>query len=124
MIDYVYGGEFVNVTSNKGATPYISHNTNPMQGAVTYDLASQNMKVYDGNCWQPVGGGSAMVTLTPTAISILKWSEKKMIEEQELQELCDSNPAIKDIVSNMNISMAEYRDKIDMIKILIKEEKV
>jgi len=122
MIDYVVGGEFMNVTSSKGAVPYLSHNPNPMTGAVSYDSSSQNMKVFDGNSWQTVGGGSAVVNLTPNAIAILRWAEKKMFEEQELNALCESSPAIKDIVHEMRTTMDNYINKIEMVKALIQKE--
>lgn len=126
MIDYVVGGEYLNVTSNRGAQPYISMSSSqPMVGALAYDHSSQNMKVYDGNGWQMIGGGSATVNLNQNAIAILKWAEKKMFEEQELQALCNSNPTIKDIVSEMRTTMDNYINKIEMVKALIqKEEKV
>lgn len=122
MIDHIVGGEFMNVTSHKGATPYISQTNIPMVGAVSYDSASQHIKVYDGHVWQTVGGGSAIVSLTPNAIATLKWAEKKMLEEQELNALCDKHPAIKDLVGQMKTSMDNYIHKIEMIKTLLKEE--
>jgi hypothetical protein len=121
MIDYVVGGEFMNVTSSKGATTYISSSSSPMR----YDSHSQSMKVFDGHNWITIGGGSATVNLTPNAIAILKWAEKKMFEEQELQALCNRNPTIKDIVSEMRTTMDNYINKIEMVRALIqKEEKV
>ena len=123
MIDYIVGGEYLNVTSNKGATPYTNmSSTQPMIGALAYDHGSGSMKVYDGNNWQIIGGGSATVNLSANAISVLKWAEKKMFEEQELNALCDKHPAIKDIVNEMRTSMDNYINKIEMIKILIQEE--
>jgi uncharacterized spore protein YtfJ len=123
MIDYIVGGEYLNVTSNKGAQPYISMGTGqPMVGAMAYDHSSHNMKVYDGNNWQTIGGGSAVVNLTPNAITILKWAEKKMFEEQELQALCEKHPAIKDLVSEMRTTMDNYINKIEMVKALIQKE--
>lgn len=123
MIDYVVGGEYLNVTSNKGAQPYINMgSTQPMMGALTYDYNSQSMKVYDGNGWMTVGGGSATVNLNQNAIAILKWAEKKMFEEQELNALCDKHPAIKDLVNEMRTSMDNYINKIEMVKTLIQEE--
>lgn len=126
MIDYIVGGEYLNVTSNRGAQPYINMSSSqPMVGALSYDHNSHNMKVYDGNGWQTIGGGSATVNLNQNAIAILKWAEKKMFEEQELQALCNSNPTIKDIVSEMRTTMDNYINKIEMVKALIqKEEKV
>lgn len=123
MIDYVIGGEYLNVTSHKGAQPYISPSSGqPMVGALAYDHNSSSMKVYDGNSWQTIGGGSATVNLSGNAIAILKWAEKKMFEEQELNSLCEKHPAIKDVVNEMRTSMDNYINKIEMIKTLIQEE--
>lgn len=122
MIDYVYGGEFLNVTSSKGATPYMNPNLNPMTGALSYDSSIQSMRVFDGSMWQTVGGGSAMVNLSPDAISILKWAKEKMMQEQELQSLCNSSPAIKDLVNEMRTNMDNYINKIEMVKALLQKE--
>jgi len=123
MIDYVIGGEYLNVISNKGAQPYINKTSGqPMIGALSYDPGSQQMKVYDGNSWMTIGGGQATVNLSPNAISILKWAENKMQEEYELQRLAESNPTIKDLVDQMNNTVLDYQRKIAMVKILIKEE--
>lgn len=123
MIDYVIGGEYLNVTSNKGAQPYISMATGqPMVGALAFDHSSQSLKVYDGSGWQIIGGGSATVNMSPNAIAILKWAENKMQEELELQRLAETNPTIKDLVDQMNSTVLDYQRKIAMVKILIKEE--
>ena len=123
MIDYVIGGEYLNVVSNKGATPYINmSSTQPMTGSVSYDPNSQSMKVYDGNGWMTIGGGQATVNLSHNAISILKWAEKKMQEEAELKQLAETNPTIKDLVEQMNSSVIDYQHKIAMVKTLMKEE--
>lgn len=121
MIDYVIGGEYLNVVSNKGATPYINQ-TQPITGMVSYDGSSQSMKVFDGSSWQTVGGGQATVNLAPNAIAILKWAEQKMFEEQELLALCEKHPSIKDLVFQMRSSIDNYINKIEMVKTLIQEE--
>lgn len=121
MIDYVYGGEFMSVTSNKGATPYIN-TSNPITGMVSYDGSSQSMKVFDGNNWQTIGGGSAMVNLSPDAIETLKWANEKMQEERLLKALAAENATIKDLVDEMNASVETYKHKIEMVKSLIQKE--
>ena len=117
MIDYVYGGEYLNVTSSKGANPYIN-TTNPVTGMLAYDSSSQTMKVYDGNSFQTIGGGSAQVNLTPNAISILKWAEQKMLEEAERNKLAETTPAIKDLMNQIK----EKEEQIRIVQTLIKEE--
>lgn len=121
MIDYVYGGEFMSVTSNKGVTPYIN-TSNPITGMVSYDGSSQSMKVFDGNNWQTIGGGSAMVNLSPDAIETLKWAKEKMQEERLLNALAAENATIKDLVDEMNASVETYKHKIEMVKSLIQKE--
>jgi hypothetical protein len=115
MIDYVTGGEFMVVTSNKGAIPYIN-TSNPITGMVAYDNSMQSLRVYDGSGWQTIGGGSATVNLTTNAVSILKWAEKKMAEEQEYENLAKSNATIKSLVDEMN----KYKNQIEMVKVLLK----
>jgi hypothetical protein len=119
MIDYVVGGEYLNVTSNKGAQPYINmSSTQPMIGALSYDHNSQQMKVYDGNGWMTIGGGSATVNLSANAISILKWAEKKMFEEYERERLAETNPTIKDLIDQIK----QKEEQIKVVQTLIKEE--
>ena len=119
MIDYVVGGEYLNVTSNKGAQPWINmSSTQPMIGMLSYDNSSQQMKVYDGNSWMTIGGGSATVNLNPNAISILKWAEKKMQEEYELKALAEKHPAINDLVNQIK----EKEEQLKVVQTLLKEE--
>jgi hypothetical protein len=116
MIDYVIGGEYLNVTSNKGAQPYINMSSSqPMIGALSYDHNSQQMKVYDGNGWMTIGGGSATVNLNPNAISALQWVERKMREEQERNRLAETNPAIKDLLDQIK----EKEEQLKMVMTLI-----
>ena len=119
MIDYIVGGEYLNVTSNKGSQPWINMSgTQPMIGAMSYDQNSQSMKVYDGNVWQTIGGGSATVNLNPNAISILKWAEQKMNEERELKALAEKHPSIKDLVNQIK----EKEEQLKVVQTLLKEE--
>lgn len=111
------GGEYLSVTSSKGAQPYINKGSGqPMIGAMSYDSNSQSMKVYDGSTWMSVGGGSATINLNGNAISILKWAERKMQEEFELEKLAETNPAIKDLLNQIK----EKEDQIKMVATLLK----
>lgn len=121
MIDYVYGGEYLIVNSNKGYTPTVN-TYQPITGMVAYDGTNQTMKIFDGNSWQQVGGGTANINLTPSAITALKWAERKMQEEYALQALAESNPTIKDLVDQMNTSIADYQHKIAMVKSLLQSD--
>ena len=116
MIDYVVGGEYLNVTSHKGAIPYVNMSgTNPMIGVLAFDAGSQSMKVFDGNNWLTVGGGSANINLTPNAVSILKWAEGKMMEDMRLKALAEKHPAINDLLNQIK----EKEDQIKMVQTLL-----
>ncbi len=119
MIDYVVGGEYLNVTSNKGAQPYINMSSSQaMVGALSYDPSIGQMKVYDGNSWMSLGGGSATVNMSPNAISILKWAEKKMLEEAERERLAETNPTIRDMMDQIK----QKEEQLSIVLTLIKEE--
>jgi hypothetical protein len=119
MIDYIVGGEYLNVTSNKGAMPYINMSSSQlMVGALSFDYNSQSMKVYDGNSWMTIGGGSATVNLNQNAIGILKWAEQKMLEEQELKALAETNPAVRDLMDQIK----QKEEQLKIVQTLIKEE--
>lgn len=117
MIDHVYGGEFLAVTSSKGSTPFIN-NSNPITGTVAYDSNSQTLKVYDGNSFLTLGGGVANIHLTQNAISILKWAEQKMLEEAERNKLAETTPAIKDLMDQIK----EKEEQVRIVQTLLKEE--
>jgi len=114
MIDYVHGGEYLNITSHVGSNPHINPGQ-PITGMVSYDSISKTLKVYDGSSFQTLGGGSASVNLTPNAVGILKWAEKKMLEEAERNRLAETNPAIKDLISQIK----QKEEQIDMIQTLL-----
>jgi hypothetical protein len=116
MIDYITGGEYLNVTSSNGSKPYINKSSGqPMIGTVNYD-PSIGMRVYDGNNWMTFGGGSATVNLTPNAISILKWAEKKMFEETEREHLAKTNPVVKNLLDQIKLK----EDQLKMVETLLK----
>ena len=101
MIDHVYGGShYLTVTSNSGTTPYIN-TSQPMTGMMRFNGSSSAMEVYDGNGWQRVGGGSAMVDLSPQAQLILQWAEKKMADELAYKELAKKSNAVKIALDNI-----------------------
>jgi hypothetical protein len=89
-----------------------------MIGALSYDHNSSLMKVYDGNVWQTIGGGSATVNLNANAIAILKWAEKKMFEEAERERLAETNPTIKDLLEQLK----QKEEQLSIVQTLIKEE--
>ena len=117
MIDSAVGGKYMVVAGGRGFSPNVPANMCPAQGSLSTDSYG-NMKIYDGHAWQSFGGGVMSIDLGANAVNILDWAQKKMAEEQELAMLVSTNPTIKSIVDEMN----KYKNQIEMIKILMKEE--
>jgi len=115
MISNVTGGEYLLVSSYPGSSPYIN-NTQPLTGMMRYH--NNSLQTYDGSTWMTVGGGSATISLTTDAVSILNWAKQKMLEEREMTKLAETNPTIGDLVRQRN----NIEDQIKMVSILLKKE--
>ena len=116
MIDSVLGGSaYINVASYSGSTYVNGYAGQQGVGNMRYNTSSQKTEVYDGNNWVTLNTGSATVSLTPQAVSILNWAEKKMIEEQLLEKQAQEHPAIKDLVDQIK----EKQEQIKMVQTLL-----
>jgi hypothetical protein len=78
-------------------------------GMVRYNNSSASLEVYDGNAWLTLSG-SADVGLTPEAQATLDWAYKKMKEDEQLEELMNKHPGLKDL-----------HEKFELMKALVTE---
>jgi hypothetical protein len=116
MIDSVLGGSaYINVASYSGSTYVNGYSGNQGVGNMRYNTSSQKMEVYDGSNWVTLNTGSATVSLTPQAVSILSWAERKMMEEQLLDKQAQEHPAIKDLVDQIK----QKQEQIKMVQTLL-----
>ena len=115
-------GRYMNVMSGQPEShlniPQYTYQNNPLVGSLRYS-ASDDLEVYDGMTWRTVSGSFASVGLSPEAEIILDWAKKKMHEEKELELLAKENPAINDLVNQIN----EKRSQIQMVKTLIRKDR-
>jgi hypothetical protein len=118
----ISSGRYVQVTNTSSSTYINGYSGLQGVGNMRYNTSSQNMEVFDGNTWVMLNMSIPSIGLSTDAESLLDWARKKRDEELELKKLAETNPTIKDIVNQMNTDMAGYKNKIDMVKILIKEE--
>ena len=89
-------------------SPYISPGS-MSAGMVRYNNSSASLEVYDGNAWLTLSG-SADVGLTPEAQATLDWAYKKMKEDEQLEELMNKHPGLKDL-----------HEKFELMKALVTE---
>ena len=89
-----------------------------MGGQMRYNISANVVEASDGSTWYPFRESIGSVGMNGVAEAAIDWAINKMNEEHELERLAAINPTIKSIVAEMN----KYRDQIEMIKILIKDE--
>ena len=85
-------------------------------GNMRYNTSNQKTEVYDGNSWVQINMGSVSVGLSGEVESLLTWARQKRAEEQELEELAETNPTIKDLVEQIK----QKQDQIKMVQTLLK----
>jgi hypothetical protein len=113
----VSNGKYTVVSSGTTNVPYISYNSNnPIQGMIR--ISGNDMQVFDGASWVVMGTSYASVGLSPDAEKLLDWARQKRDEEAAILKLAETNLTIKKLLAEMN----KYKDQIDMISVLIKEE--
>ena len=93
------------------AKPYVNMYSGALNvGAVRYNPSSSLMEVYDGTNWQQLRDDST-VDLANETKAILDWARKKMLEEQNLKQLMERHPGLKDA-----------HEKFEIMRILVTEE--
>jgi hypothetical protein len=111
------GGRWLTVTGGgSGVGVSKSYNSNTfMAGDMRYDLDAQCIKVFDGQTWQMLFGGSATIDLSYEAQALLDWAQRKKNEEMLLEKQAQENPAIKDLVDQIKMK----QDQIKMVQVLL-----
>jgi hypothetical protein len=121
MIKSIIGGPFVNVIGGQLSRTYVSNGcttlpNNKVTGDMVYDTNEQCIKVFDGASWIRMNEGYATVELNGDAQSLLQWARQKRNEEMERENLAQTNPAIKDLMNQIE----EKQDQIKMVMTLLK----
>jgi len=117
MIKNIMGGNGIKVVGNTSSFPYINMSS-PSSGMVRYNGNTQNLEIYDGTVWLATPGSYPTIELTSEVRELLEWARKKQHEELHLQELTKTNPAIDDLVKQIE----EKQEQIKIVQSLIKEE--
>lgn len=84
-------------------------------GNMRYNTSSQKTEVFDGANWITLNLGSVSVGLSQEVETLLDWARKKRAEEWEFEELAKTNPAIQDLLEQINLK----KEQIKMVKTLI-----
>lgn len=93
---------------SNGSLPYIGNNgyaSNAPAGHVWWDTTTQCLKVSDGSNGIPIQPQST-IGLSPMADEAIEWAQRKMQEEQELEELMKKHPGLKDAKQQFDVMLA------------------
>jgi hypothetical protein len=110
---------FIIVSGGNPGSTYIGNYSNmPGVGNMRYNPNSQNIEVFDGNTWVILSSQHSSINLSSDAVSLLEWAREKRDEEFERELLAKTNPAIKDLVTQIK----DKEEQIKIVQALIKEE--
>jgi len=109
---------FLTISGGNPGSTYIGNFNGTGVGNMRYNPNSQNIEVYDGTTWIILSAHHATINLNDEAVSLLEWARKKRNEEFEIKQLAETNPAIKDLVTQIK----EKEEQIRVVQTLIKEE--
>ena len=110
-------GKYIQVSGSGSTYVSRSYNSNAkMVGDMMYDVDAQCIKVFDGGSWTTLASPSVSVGLNYEAESLLDWARKKRNEELEREQLAETNPAIKDLLSQIKTK----EKQIQMVMTLLK----
>jgi hypothetical protein len=111
----------IKVTSNSPTIVWQSDNSYSVTtttGAVQWNGTYKRFEVSNGTNWTPIEN-TVQLNASTEMLEIMSWVKKKMKEEAdnaELEILARKNPAINDLVNQIN----EKKHQIEMVKSLIK----
>lgn len=84
-------------------------------GNMRYNTSSQKTEVFDGANWITLNMGTVSVGLSQEVETLLDWARKKRAEEWEIEKLAKTNPAVKDLLEQIELK----KEQIKMVKTLI-----
>lgn len=115
MITGIASGSGLQISGGSNSTPYINM-SNPSAGMVRF--TGNNFEVYDGHSWLIMPSSYPTIELTGEVHTLLNWARQKKQQEEERNRLAKSNPAIRDLIKQIE----EKEEQIKIVQALIKEE--
>lgn len=98
---------------NLPAVPGMSND--PMQGVIRLNSYGQ-MELNNGGFWQSFSQSTAYIETTMSTNNILKWAEKKMLEEQKYAKLASQNTAVADALKAVHTAEEKLRVVVELTK--------
>jgi hypothetical protein len=109
-------GRYITVSGGNPMSTYIPPG-NQSAGILRYNIATNNVEVYDGSMWKELSVGYASVSLTGEAEVLLDWAKRKMLEEEGMLILPSDHPAVKIAKQNINRAKQAVKEAEEQLKI-------
>lgn len=99
--------------------PIVYQNDNNWQqpsftGAVQWNGNTKKLQVHTGSYWVDIDN-NVTLNCDNNLMNVIRWAEKKMREEVELEKLSQDYPAVKDLLDQIQ----EKQHQLKMVKTLI-----
>ena len=107
MIQGLSAGYGIHINNGYYGSPYIDSSR---YDAGRLRMIGANIEVYTGSSWMPITSGTTHVELDAEIVEILKWAERKMVEEERLEKLAAQVPAVADLKSKLDMMIALTKD--------------
>jgi hypothetical protein len=104
----------VNVNGYPIVYQYDTYSLPGHTGAVQWNGGTRRFEVSTGSSWAPIDN-NVTLNCDENLTQIIKWAEKKMREEKELEILSKSYPAIQDLMNQIK----EKQNQLNMVKTLV-----
>ena len=118
MLSGITGSKYISVSGSGPAHISKNYSGNQfMSGDMRYDIDSQTIKVFDGQTWQSLYGGTPSIALTDDAKVLLDWVNDKRAEEQRIQELAANHPALADALE----AVKKAEEQVKIVAALVQE---
>lgn len=116
MISAVSSGYGIQVVGGYGSLPYIAPNsTNPVTGMIR--INGSNLEAFTGTRWLGLTEAAAHVELDDKVVEIIKWAERKMVEESRIKELAARYVPVADLKNSID----DLQAKLEMMMILVQD---
>ena len=89
------------LTTSAHSAQYIGNN-GQSAGTVRWNTSGQQMEVFDGSTWITINQ-NITIGMTWTAEEAIRWAERKMQDERDLEERIAKHPGLKDAYEKFQI---------------------
>ena len=102
MIEQISTSPFMTVSDY--GKPYVA-NGGQSSGELRRNTSTTQVEAFNGSTWIPIGQ-HVSVGLSSDGLEVMHWAQKKMREEQRIEDLMSEHPGIRDLKEKLDLMIA------------------